>query len=155
MKMLVIGIGNEMRADDGAGIYAVRKIREKHLPDVKAMEHSGEGTSLIELWKHQDQVIVIDAASSGSQPGTIHRYEAHRKSLPANLFRFSTHTLGLAEAIELSRVLRELPASLIVYGIEANTFDTGSALSPEVHSAIDIVLNEIISEKETNRTRTR
>jgi len=143
--MLIIGVGNEMRGDDGAGIRVARRIREQKLPNLTVLEHSGEGTSLMEAWKHRNQVIVIDAAHSDSPPGTIHRYEIHQKPLPSNLFRFSTHTFGIAEAIELSRALHELPASIIVYGIEAKAFDTGSALSPEVQSAIDFVVDEILS----------
>jgi hydrogenase maturation protease len=141
-NMLVIGIGNELRGDDAAGIYAARRIREQNLPDVAAIENSGDGARLMEMWKNQDKVIVFDAAQSEAAPGTLHRYEAHRHSLPADIFGFSTHTIGLAEAIELSRALGELPKSLIVYGIEAKNFEMDHPISPEVHAAIDMLVKE-------------
>jgi hydrogenase maturation protease len=141
--MLVIGIGNEMRGDDAAGLHAVRRIRGLNLPEINAIEHSGEGSWLMEMWKNQSEVIVIDATQSESTPGTIHRYEAHRHSLPADTFGLSTHMIGLAEAIELSRALGELPKTLIVYGIEGKTFEFNHPLSREASFAINAVVNAI------------
>ena len=141
--MLVIGIGNEMRGDDAAAIHAVRRIRGFNLDHLTAIEHSGDGAWLMELWKHQTDVIVIDAARSESAPGTIHRYEAHRRPLPSDVFGFSTHMVGLSEAIELSRALGELPESLIVYGIEGKTFEINHPMSLEVRFAIDEIVHEI------------
>jgi hydrogenase maturation protease len=52
------------------------------------------------------------------------------RSLPASMFRGSTHAFGLNEAVELSRALKQLPSNFIIYGIEGQNFDTGSSDSP-------------------------
>jgi hydrogenase maturation protease len=83
---------------------------------------------------------VIDAVSSGAEPGTVHRFDASRTPLPASLRRASsTHALGLAEAIELGRALDRLPARVIVYGIEGERFEAGAALTPAVAAAVEAV----------------
>jgi hydrogenase maturation protease len=145
-KVLVIGIGNEYRSDDAAGILAARRIEELHPPNVTVIEESGEGARLIEAWKNADTVIIIDAASSGSPSGMIHRLDAARQPIPTKFFHYSTHVFSVAEAIELARTLNQLPPRLIVYGIEGKNFSTGTALSMEVHQAVYKVVELILQE---------
>ena len=57
--------------------------------------------------------------------GTIHRLDASERELPAELFRASTHHVGLAEAVELARALGRLPARTVIYGIEGESFEIG------------------------------
>lgn len=61
-------------------------------------------------------------------------------------FTVSTHTFGVAEAIELGRVLGRLPASLVIYGIEAGRFDQGAEPQPAVLAAVERVAQEILRE---------
>lgn len=140
-KVLLIGIGNEYRSDDAAGLVVARRVREKGADQITVRESNGEGAALIDSWKETRTVILVDAVCSGSEAGTVHRIEAHCETLPANLFRYSTHAFSVAEAIELGRVLNQLPARLIVYGIEGKSFVAGVGLSPEVDEAIERVVN--------------
>jgi hydrogenase maturation protease len=146
--VLVIGVGNPYRRDDAVGLIVARTLHEKNLDGVKVLEMSGEGAALIEAWQNAERVIVIDALCSGAAPGTIFRFEAHRRSIPTRFFRYSTHNLGLAEAIELARSLGQLPRELIVYGIEGRDFTVGEGLSPEVAHGASQVLERILSELE-------
>ncbi len=98
---------------------------------------------LIEEWTGSDDVIVIDAVSSGAEPGTVHRLEAHKGRLPSELFRGSTHALGVAEAVELARALERLPARLTVIGIEGDSFDAGRGLTQAVEAAAALVTEEL------------
>jgi hydrogenase maturation protease len=132
--MLVIGVGNTYRSDDAAGLLVARLLRE-HLSEVAIQETSGEGATLIEQWQKAGQVWLIDAVASGAAPGSIHRMEAHEQPIPAALFHGSTHDFGVAQAIEMARVLGTLPPRLVLYGIEGRCFDFGTTLSPEVEQA--------------------
>ncbi|MEI7632907.1 MAG: hydrogenase maturation protease [bacterium] len=131
---LIIGVGNEMRGDDAAGIAAARELARME-PEAAAIEASGEGAELIELFSGAGRVMVFDAAQSGSEPGTIHRLDASADKIPMEFFRYSTHAFSLAEAVELARVLDGLPAKLVIYGIEGRNWDTGAPLSLEVAQA--------------------
>ncbi len=142
--VLLIGIGNFYRGDDAVGRIIARQIKLRKLPRLLAIEHGGEGTSLMELWKDEAQVIVVDAISSCNVPGKIHRFDAHLQPLPAQIFGVSTHAFGLAEAVELARALKQLPNRLIVFGIEGNQFKIGTQLSLPVQEAIPHVIERIL-----------
>lgn len=146
-KVLVIGIGNEFRCDDGIGLHVARRLRKLNLSNVKVIEKSGEGAQLIDLWKGETDVIVIDATSSGSEPGTIHRLAASERKIPSKFFHYSTHNFSVAEAIELARTMKQLPKNLLLYGIEGRDFSRGVEITPVVQKAgeyvVDLILEEV------------
>jgi len=145
-KVLVIGIGNEFRNDDGVGVYVARRLRKLNLPHIKAVEHSGEGAQLAEMWKAKRNVIIIDATASGAEPGTIFRFDATKQPVPTKFFHYSTHDFSVAESIEVSRALSTLPARLVVYGIEGTNYSQGNILSPLAKKTAEYVLDLVIEE---------
>jgi len=146
-NVLVIGIGNAYRGDDAAGLIAARRVREQASERFSVIEHPGEGAALMELWKDADAVIVIDAMhSGGAAPGTVSRFDVALRPLPASMFRDSTHAFGLAEAVELSRALKQLPHPLIVYAVEAQNFEAGTELSPAIQFAMQTVVERVLQE---------
>lgn len=149
MKVLVIGTGNEQCGDDAIGPLVARRVQALHLPGVEVHAGDFDPLSLIDLWKDAGAVILIDAMSSGRAPGTIERFEAHARALPSGPFparHASTHSMGVPEAIELSRALRQLPGRFIVYGVEGRNFSPGSPLSPEVDPAMDRVVEQLLAD---------
>jgi len=145
-RLLVIGIGNAYRGDDAAGLAAARRIRDRTPKYCSVLEHTGDGASLIELWTGAERAIVIDAMRSGDEPGTVTRFDATLRPLPAAIFRNSTHMFSLPEAIELSRALQQLPGQLIVYGVEAQDFEAGANLSPAIDFALGTVVQRVLQE---------
>ncbi len=143
--LLVIGIGNPYRSDDGAGIAVAKQFADQAPPGVKVIEESGEGTALIEAWKGAPSVILIDAIQSGAPPGTIHRLDANAEKIPARFFRHSTHAFRVTEAVELARTLHQLPPRLIIYGIEGQNFAAGDQLSPHVQNAMGALVCELLA----------
>ena len=143
--MLVIGIGNEFRRDDGVGIAVARALKALDLPGVDVRERGGEGTDLIALWRDHPLVFVVDATSSGAPVGTIHRFaiaagDEAEMAPPAHIFRGTSHQIGLGEAIALGGLLGQFPSRLIVYGIESVDFCEGVGLSsPVEQAAVDVV----------------
>jgi hydrogenase maturation protease len=145
-RILIIGIGNPYRCDDGAGLAATTELTRIQLAGADILQAHGDGTSLIEAWHGRKRVVLIDATSSGALPGTIHRIETSSEPLPASFSHHSTHSVNLAEAVELARVLHRLPERLTVLGIEGENFRSGTELSPAVRSAVDEVVR-LISEE--------
>jgi hydrogenase maturation protease len=145
----VIGVGNRWRSDDAAGLEVVARLRHAVPEGVELLEREGEPTSLIDAWRGADAVWVVDAVSSGAQPGTLHRLDATERELPADVFRTSTHHFGLAEAVELARAVGALPPRLVVFGIEAGRLELGDTLTPEVANAVgraaDAVRGEVLA----------
>ena len=141
--ILIIGIGNPYRGDDGVGLRIAQNIKKKSPDHVNVIEQSGDGISLMDSWKDSDAVIIIDAVHSSAQPGTIHQFDVHTQTIPTKFFHYSTHAFGVAEAIELARALKQLPKNLIVYGIEGKCFEAGIGLSLEVEKAVEEVMMRV------------
>jgi hydrogenase maturation protease len=145
-KILVIGVGNPFRQDDGAGLAVARKLKGLAEGTFSVVEQGGEGATLLESWRDAGVVLLLDAVQSGAAPGTIHRLDAKSQALPANMFRASSHAFGLADAVELGRALGQLPEKVTVYGIEGKNFQAGTGLSPEVESAVPDVVQKVLEE---------
>ncbi len=145
---LVIGIGNLFRSDDAVGRHVARQLRGRLPSTVKILECSGETTELLEVWERARAqcVFVIDALCSVNPVGKVQRIDVSRHALPANLTQTSTHAFGLAEAVELARVLGSLPEKVIVFGIEGANFESGQTMSLEVEQAIDRCCDKIGAE---------
>jgi hydrogenase maturation protease len=141
--IVLIGIGNEYRSDDGVGLAVIRALKAQELPDTLLLECSGDGAELMEMWSTARKVILIDVVSSGTKAGTIYRFDALTQQIPARFSFQSTHVFGIAEAIQLARVLDQLPPSLIVYGIEGENFAAGVGLSSEVENAVQKVVEQV------------
>ena len=136
---LVIGVGNDTRGDDAAGLVVARRLRKKGIPNVTCTDAPTDALSLIGQWDEVPLVVVVDAASSGAAAGTVHRIDALQGPLPCLLRPMSSHGFGVIEVIELARALGRLPSRLLVYGIEGENFEPGARMSPAVHTAIESV----------------
>ena len=148
MTTCVVGVGNEMRGDDAVGLAVVRALSGTVPEGVAVIECEGEPVSLLSAWEGHARAIVVDATQSDAEPGTIRRIVAADGPLPPALAGSSTHLLGLADAVELARALKRLPAATIVYGIEGASFDTGTGISEPVAAAAEKVAAAIRRELE-------
>jgi hydrogenase maturation protease len=144
--IVLIGVGNEYRGDDGVGLIALRELAKKELPNTRCIESNGDGTALLEAWTNAGVVILIDAASSKASPGMIYRFDALASPIPVTFSSPSSHAFGVAEAIELARTLQQLPPRLIVYAIEGKDFTAGPDLSVEVEEALHEVVERVAHE---------
>jgi hydrogenase maturation protease len=142
--VIVIGVGNAWRGDDGAGLAVARRLRELAPPGVEVREVEGDASALVDAWAGGAHVAVVDAAASGAPPGTISHFDAVAGPLPARSVRSSTHAFGVPDAIELSRALGRLPARLDVYAIEGVSFTAGDRLSPAVERAVARLVEELV-----------
>lgn len=142
--ILVIGVGNDYRGDDGAGLLVARALVAAGAAGMRVLELPGEGTELMDAWLGEEQVIVVDASSSGASVGEIIRLDAIASPLPAGFFNYSTHAFGLAEAVETSRNLGTLPQQLIIYAIEGSAFGQGDPLSAGIDEAVRRVGDRIL-----------
>jgi hydrogenase maturation protease len=145
--MLIIGCGNRQRGDDAAGILVAQRLREL---GIAAETNLGESADLLSAWNGADHVIIIDAVVSGAPVGTVHTWDGH-EPIASISSRASTHSLGVAEAIELARVLNRLPQRLEVYGVEVRRCDPGSDISPEVQQAVEELAQRIQAQVDRER----
>ena len=145
-RIMVIGIGNPDRGDDGIGPVVAAKLAGRLPPGVALAARSGDMLALIEDWADADALICIDAAAPAGMPGRIHRLDPTVAELPREPVVASSHAFGLAEAIALARALHRAPARIVVYAVEGCQFDGGTPLSPPVAAAADAVADRIVAE---------
>ena len=149
-RLKVIGVGNEWRGDDAAGLLVARRLKEVALSWVEVCESLGTTGEVQDAWKDAAGVIVVDAVFSGGPPGAIYRFNAHGTGVPVQLSRSpSSHGWGVAEALALGKVFQELPPFLIIYGIEGQNFGPGQEVSQEVAAAIPEAVRRIRREIQT------
>lgn len=145
-KILVIGLGNSDRADDGIGLLVADRLSGRCLNGARVIARSGDMLALIEDWEDSDAVVLIDAATLVSWPGAIHRIDLAFEDLPRDLSRSSTHAFGLADAIGLARILNRLPEHVIIYAIECASFEPGAAMTAQVAATVSDVANRVMED---------
>jgi hydrogenase maturation protease len=139
MSTRVIGCGNVHRSDDAAGVLVADRLRELGVP---AEVQPGSAFELVESWYKDDDVILIDAVVTASPVGSVCVWDGRAPKVPSNP-QVSSHGFGVAEAINLARILQLLPHSLRVYGIEGKNFAIGEAVSPQVLRSVEQVAQQI------------
>jgi hydrogenase maturation protease len=141
----VIGVGNAYRGDDAAGLAVAERVRVL-APELEVVVCEQEPLQLLDAWDEADLALLVDAVSSGAEPGTVHRLDATVEPVPAAVFRGSTHAFGVAEVVELGRALGRLPERLLVFGIEGSAFSAGDELTPSVAAAVEPLAAELLEE---------
>jgi hydrogenase maturation protease len=145
-QLKIVCVGNPWRGDDAVGLDVARRLRGTLPAGADLEEREGEPTALIDAWEGAQVLWLVDAVSSDAPAGTIHRLDASEQELPAELFRASTHHVGLAEAVELARALGRLPARTVIYGIEGERFEVGKELTLAVATAAERVAEAVREE---------
>lgn len=144
-RTVVIGVGNELRGDDGVGPAVSRLIAREAEPGVSVLAAPADGLALLDSWRGVDVAIIVDAVSSGAAPGTIHCVHGIDDARLISSVRWSSHSFGIPEAIGLARALGSLPKVLTIYGIEGSTFEAGAGLSQPVRDAAQKLKDLILS----------
>ena len=137
MARVLIGIGNPDRGDDAVGWAVADQVH-----GWRVERSLGGSFDLVDRWAAMDDVVIVDAMRSGAEPGTIARFDATTDDLPMGAFS-STHSFGPAAVVALANSLQQMPRTLTVVGIEADTFDMGAAMTPAVTHAALVVAEEL------------
>jgi hydrogenase maturation protease len=141
---LVVGVGNPWRGDDAAGLEVADRVRAR-ARGVLVETLEGDASALVQLWAGHDEVALVDAASSGAPPGTLHELRAGDGILSAVGLRSSTHAFGVADAVGLATALGRLPARLEIHAIEGEDFSLGASLSPAVAQTVDALATRLVA----------
>lgn len=129
--LLVIGYGNTLRSDDGAGIRAVVRIKES-IADVDAVALHDLSPELAETVASYDAVVFLDA---GVGIATL-QVSPLTGDIPADPVR--SHMLTPVQVLALARSLYgRAPGTAILIQIPASSFEFGETLSPTTAAAVE------------------
>lgn len=145
--LVVIGCGNLLRGDDAVGPTLVRLLWDQGIPASGVVLVDGGTAGMDVSFKMQGarKVVIVDASSTGSAPGTIFRVPAAElEDLPA-LEGLHSHAFRWDHALAFARWLLkdEYPDDITVFLIEAATVDFGAPLTPAVAMAMETVAGAI------------
>jgi len=138
MRVLVLGLGNELLADDAVGILAARELSREldGVVGVTVVESSLHGVALLDLFIGYDRALILDAIRTGREPpGTI--FEIDPRELCA-VAAPSPHFAGLPEMLALAREMElEFPEAIAILAVETeDQLTIGQDLSAPVRAAL-------------------
>jgi len=130
-KVLILGIGNRFRGDDGAGPLLVDCLSGKvgeTLLDVgeEPLNYLGVIESSV-----PDTILVFDTAEMGEKPGSIRRVNLENLSLSGTV---STHSIPLQQILRL--IETRTKSNILLFGVQPRTLQLGNGMSPEVRGAV-------------------
>ena len=153
MKILVAGVGNVLRADDGFGVAVAERLETTELPaEISVVETGIGGIALVqELQTGYDALVVVDCVDLGRPPGHVMLIEpevvdvneltwSERHDLLADM-----HLATPERAMMLARALGVLPPNVLMVGCQPVDPDAvGTGLSAPVAAAVDVAVAEIV-----------
>lgn len=139
-KIVVIGVGNLLLADEGVGIHAVNELKkEPFLPFVEIVDGGTAGIDLLFLLENAGYAVIIDCIEAKAEPGTIFRIPAEELILQSPAQMISLHDINLVEVLSLAKNLGKLPPT-VIYGVQPGEI----SFSTQLTSAVDKILPRLV-----------
>lgn len=118
-RTLVLGIGNILLHDDGAGVWIAEKLRrEFRFPESVAIIEGGTlGLDLLPRLDGVERLLIVDVVRHGRAPGELVRLEG--REVPAMLGqKISPHQVGVQDLLAAAQLMGLEFSSLVLWGIE-------------------------------------
>ncbi len=150
-KILIAGIGDLLRRDDGFGPRVINKLEKMNLPDnVVVKDYGTSGLDLILDLSEYDEVIFVDAMDFEGDAGEVKVVEPKPRKIDEKeaigAINLSLHEIDLEKIIDLANSLNTLPRKVLIIGCKPKDLSFGLELSEEVNKAIERTI-QIILEK--------
>ncbi len=145
-KILVLGLGNSLRGDDGAGPAVVAALSHMDLPpQLELIDGGTPGLETVLLFEGYERVIIVDAAEMGLEAGEWRRFTPDTAEIKSNEHKLegTLHAAGLAEALALAEALGMLPEKVVIYGIQPKQLDWSEGLTAPLQAALPSLCDEI------------
>lgn len=144
-KTLILGIGNVLLRDEGAGVFAIRLLADlaAQRDDIELMDGGTLSFSLAGAIEDTDNLIVIDAAQYDGEPGTTKVFvgEQMDEFIGSNR-KCSVHEVNLIDLMAIALLAGQLPRQRALIGIQPQTIEWGDTPSPSVSAAINLACDQ-------------
>lgn len=136
--ILVLGVGNQLLMDDGAGLELLRLVESQRagIESVEFVDGGTQGLALLGVLDGRSHVLILDAISPRGDtpaPGTIHDIDA---SVTRATKSTSAHGSSVNELLGVARLMGSIPPEVRLVGIEPEIVRTGIGLSDAVRKAV-------------------
>lgn len=147
MSVLVLGLGNVLLQDEGAGVRVIERLQAGFTfpEDVSVIDGGTLGLDLLHLLEDAQRAVIVDAVRAGKPAGTLLRL--YNDEIPAFLgLKLSPHQVGLADILGLARLRGRLPDEVVLWGVQAEDLTPGLALSPAVATQVAPLAEHVLAE---------
>lgn len=145
-RIIVLGLGNLIRSDDGVGIHAIHQLlRDSRIPEsVELLDGGTLGLQLLPAIEDVTHLLAIDAINTGAAPGTIVRFDISEiEPLPGTP---SVHQIGFSDLLAALRLLGKFPEQMILLGVQPEETGWGDKLSAAVQAALPALIEAAVDE---------
>lgn len=148
MRILILGIGNLLWADEGFGVRLVQALEQHYLfpPDVTLLDGGTQGLGLIPYVQQCEVLVIADAVDFQQTPGSL--LEVHDAAVPQYLSagKLSLHQVSFQEVLALCRLTGQGPNRLCLIGVQPVLLeDYGGSLTPPVKAQIEPAMVRILA----------
>lgn len=146
-QTLILGLGNVLLTDEAVGAVVVRRLAEMDPAGSRAVYLDG-GTLSFTLAgpiAEARNLIVVDAAAMGVQPGTVRVLEGDAMDRQLSAHAKSVHEISLSDLMDMARLTDSLPGHRALICIEPRTVDWGDRLTPEIEQAVPGACNAVLA----------
>jgi hydrogenase maturation protease len=139
-KIGIIGLGNLLRRDDGIGLLLLQHLQaqKKKLPkNIEYIDGGTSGMNLLHLLAQFDAVMLIDAVDFKGKPGDVRVFSLEDIQSQKKPMILSTHDSDFLNILRLSQELKELPETLVIFGVQPRDVSHGIGLSKDIEIILD------------------
>jgi hydrogenase maturation protease len=142
---VVIGLGNPLMGDDGLGLAALERLRDRWVlpPEVELVDGGTWGLALLPVIEQARHLVFLDAIATGAAPGTP--VVVPRARLPRYLAtKVSPHQVDLGDVVALAELRGTLPAETVAVGLEPQRVEFGVGLSALIAERLDALVDAVV-----------
>jgi hydrogenase maturation protease len=145
-RIVVVGIGNLIRSDDGFGVHAIERLRfDPRVPDEVTLIDGGTyGLELLNDIRDATHLLLLDAVDVGEKPGTFVRMAGEElRGLPCAA---SVHQVGLADLLATLPLVSQVTKEIVLLGVVPLSTDWGTELTPPVEAALGALVDAAVEQ---------
>jgi len=138
-RVLILGIGNILWADEGFGVRAVEEFHRRYAcpPHVTLLDGGTQGLYLVHFVQDADKLIVFDAIDYGLEPGSLLLVRDDEVPKFTGIKKMSLHQTGFQEVLSAAELLGHAPSEQLLIGVQPQDLeDWGGPLTPPVQARI-------------------
>ena len=137
-ETLVLGIGNTLLSDEGAGIHALNLLQSEYadIPNLTFLDGGTLSFTLASWIEDCDNLIVFDAAQLRQPAGSVKTFVGTEMDAFLGAAKRSAHEVGLMDLMDIARLTDHLPVNRALIGIEPKTVGWGDRLTPHIEQAV-------------------
>ena len=144
-RIVIMGIGNTLLQDDGAGVHVTEALRSRNgaAPGVAIIDGGTLGLALLPEIEEARSLIVVDAAEIGEPPGTIRVFRNQHMDRQLSGRKSTVHELALSDLLEAAALRDRQPRDRVLVAIQPACTEWGLEPTEPVRESIPLACDVV------------